>query len=382
MSSPRVVTPLVILLTLFLQATAQDPAEPCDPDVCKLPDCFCSGIKIPGNLSLSSTPQIVMISFDAAVTVPAFSLFEELFDGRLKNPNGCNISATFFVSHEFTNYCHVQTLYHQRHEIADNSISRRLPISWWAEATEEEQKEEIGGMREILRKWGNVQVDDVTGYRVPYIQVGGNTEFKVLKDLSFLYESSMPTQAYIEPPMWPYTLEYQSTQDCVIPPCPTDSFPGLWEVPLVDYIDKKGILCNFVVSCTPPSTVEEVFDLFNSNFNRHYTTNKAPFFMLLEEEWLANSTYYEGTVSFLKKLASMSDVWVITVSQAIAWIRSPTTLENIEDFAPWKCDSQAPPDCYPANCRLCNFPAQGHVMSTCAPSCPPHYPWVGNPDGN
>lgn len=221
MSSPRVVSPLVILLTLFLQATAEDPAEPCDPDVCKLPDCFCSGIKIPGNLSVSSTPQIVMISFDAAVTVPAFSLYEELFDGRLKNPNGCNISATFFVSHEFTNYCHVQTLYHQRHEIADNSISRRLPISWWAEATEEEQKEEIGGMREILRKWGNVQVDDVTGYRVPYIQVGGNTEFKVLKDLSFLYESSMPTQAYIEPPMWPYTLEYQSTQDCVIPPCPT-----------------------------------------------------------------------------------------------------------------------------------------------------------------
>lgn len=92
--------------------------------------------------------------------------------------------------------------------------------------------------------------------------------------------------------------------------------------------------------------------------------------------------FVTGTVSFLKKLASMSDVWVITVSQAIAWIRSPTTLENIEDFAPWKCDSQAPPDCYPANCRLCNFPAQGHVMSTCAPSCPPHYPWVGNPDGN
>lgn len=146
---------------------------------------------------------------------------EELFNGRLKNPNGCNISATFFVSHEYTNYCMLQTLYHQRHEIADNSISRRLPQTWWATATEEEQEQEIGGMREILRKWGNVQVEDIMGYRAPYIQVGGNTEFRALRNLGFLYESSMPTQVFRDPPLWPYTLDYQSIQDCVIEPCPT-----------------------------------------------------------------------------------------------------------------------------------------------------------------
>ena len=162
-----------------------------------------------------------MISFDAALVDNAFPLYEELFNGRLKNPNGCNISATFFVSHEYTNYCMLQTLYHQRHEIADNSISRRLPPTWWATATEEEQEQEIGGMREILRKWGNVQVEDIMGYRAPYIQVGGNTEFRALRNLGFLYESSMPTQVFRDPPLWPYTLDYQSIQDCVIEPCPT-----------------------------------------------------------------------------------------------------------------------------------------------------------------
>ena len=80
--------------------------------------------------------------------------------------------------------------------------------------------EEIGGMREILRKWGNVKEEDVKGYRAPYIQVGGNTEFKVLRDLGFLYESSMPTRI-IDEPLWPYTLDYRSTQECVIQPCPT-----------------------------------------------------------------------------------------------------------------------------------------------------------------
>ncbi|PFX27403.1 hypothetical protein AWC38_SpisGene7912 [Stylophora pistillata] len=106
--------------------------------------------------------------------------------------------------------------------------------------------------------------------------------------------------------------------------------------------------------------------------------------MLLEEQWLANSTYYKGTVSFLKKLASMSDVWIVTVSQALEWIQSPTSLRIIEDFAPWKCDSQPPADCPPGSCKTCYYPqAKGSpVMKTCAPSCPPNYPWVGNPDGN
>ena len=222
MSPVRLAASFALALSLLsLTAVQGDPAKPCDPDLCKIPDCFCSGTKIPGNLSVSSIPQIVFVTSDAAINSAAFFDYEKLFDGTLKNPNGCNISGTFFVSHQYTNYCDVQTLYSQRHEIADNSISRRLPISWWANATEEQQKEEIGGMREILRKWGNVKSEDVKGYRVPYIQVGGNTEFKVLRELGFLYESSMPTQMYTEPPLWPYTLDYRSTQDCEIPPCPT-----------------------------------------------------------------------------------------------------------------------------------------------------------------
>ena len=74
----------------------------------------------------------------------------------------------------------------------------------------------------------------------------------------------------------------------------SDSFPELWEVPLVDYNSKDGRLCNIIDSCTPPDTAQEAFELFDSNFERHYTTNRAPFFMLLEDQWLANSTYFEG----------------------------------------------------------------------------------------
>jgi len=74
----------------------------------------------------------------------------------------------------------------------------------------------------------------------------------------------------------------------------SDSFPELWEVPLVDYRSKDGRLCNFISSCTPPNTAQEAFELFDSNFERHYMTNRAPFFMLLDGQWLQNSTYFEG----------------------------------------------------------------------------------------
>ena len=230
MSSLRIGALFSFTLTLSLTSQSVvcgDPAKPCNPDICKLPDCFCSGTEIPGNLPASSIPQIVFISFDGAFNNDLYDPddLKDFFndDGlkTLKNPNGCNISVTFFLSHFYTNYCAVQDLYSQRHEIAVNSISRRLPKSWWANATVKEQTQEIGGMRRLLQKMAHVKAEDVKGYRAPYMQVGGNTEFKVLKDLGFLYESSMPTRNFIDQPLWPYTLDYRSTQGCEIQPCPT-----------------------------------------------------------------------------------------------------------------------------------------------------------------
>ena len=209
-------------VSLLLSAVHGDPAKPCDSNLCKLPDCFCSGTDIPGNLSVKSIPQIVMITFDTAVQSQAYSYAEEIFSAGIKNPNRCDISGTFFVSHQYTNYRDVMALRHERHEIADNTISasQQAP-SWWASANKSQWSDEIVGMKEILEKWGNIEIGEVKGFRAPEIQVGGNAEFGALHDAGFLYESSMPTQNFIDPPMWPYTLDYLSTQDCEIIPCPT-----------------------------------------------------------------------------------------------------------------------------------------------------------------
>ena len=56
--------------------------------------------------------------------------------------------------------------------------------------------------------------------------------FKMLYDMNFTYDSSMPVYENT-PPSWPYTLDYKIFHDCMIPPCPTKSYPGVWEVPMV-----------------------------------------------------------------------------------------------------------------------------------------------------
>lgn len=49
--------------------------------------------------------------------------------------------------------------------------------------------------------------------------------FKMLYDSNFTYDSSMPVYEN-RPPSFPYTLDYKLFHDCMIPPCPTKSYPG------------------------------------------------------------------------------------------------------------------------------------------------------------
>lgn len=61
--------------------------------------------------------------------------------------------------------------------------------------------------------------------RAPFLSIGGNKMFKSLYDTNFTYDSSMPVYEN-KPPSWPYTLDYKIFHDCMIPPCPTRSYPG------------------------------------------------------------------------------------------------------------------------------------------------------------
>lgn len=76
-----------------------------------------------GGIPVVQTPQIVLLTFDDAVNDLNKPLYSDLFENGRKNPNGCPISATFYVSHEWTDYSQVQNLYADGHEMASHTVS-------------------------------------------------------------------------------------------------------------------------------------------------------------------------------------------------------------------------------------------------------------------
>lgn len=132
---------------------------------------------------------------------------------------------------------------------------------------------EIAGQREILAAYGGVKLSDVRGMRAPFLSVGGNKMYKMLYDSNFTYDSSMPVYEN-RPPSWPYTLDYKIFHDCMIPPCPTRSYPGVWQVPMVMWQDLNGGRCSMGDACSNPSDAEGVTKMIMKNFERHYSTNR------------------------------------------------------------------------------------------------------------
>ena len=146
-------------------------ATRCDPTKCQLPTCFCSrdGRKPPGNLDPSQIPQFIVLTFDDAVNGKTAPDYKELFESdKYKNPNGCPIKATFFVSHEWTNYDEVQWIARGGHELASNSIShgnlQGSSATKWLN--------EMDGMRRVMAKFGNVPEEEIVGIRAPQLASG------------------------------------------------------------------------------------------------------------------------------------------------------------------------------------------------------------------
>ncbi|CRK87678.1 CLUMA_CG001471, isoform A [Clunio marinus] len=357
---------------LYPQPTPDKTAAKCRKDVCQLPDCYCGGKDIPADMPVEQVPQIVLLTFDDSVNDLNKQLYQDLFERGRVNPNGCPISATFYVSHEWTDYSQVQNLYSDGHEMASHTVSHsfgeQFSLKKWAR--------EIAGQREILSAYGGVKQADIRGMRAPFLSIGGNKMFKMLHDFNFTYDSSMPVYEN-RPPSWPYTLDYRIFHDCMIPPCPTKSYPGVWEVPMVMWQDLNGGRCSMGDACSNPADADGVYKMIMKNFERHYTTNRAPFGLYYHAAWFTQPHHKEGFINFLDAINEMRDVYIVTNWQALQWVRDPTPMSRINSFQPFQCNYQdRPKRCN--NAKVCNLWHKSGVryMRTCQP-CPEIYPWTG-----
>lgn len=127
-------------------------------------------------------------------------------------------------------------------------------------------------------------MEDLRGMRVPFLRVGWNRQFLMMKEFGFVYDSSM-VAPFSNPPLWPYTLDYKMPHACTgnNQHCPSRSYPGVWEM-VMNQLEAGDYYCGMV--CNQFYTFNEILlengqihskyenKLFRLTVARHISTAK------------------------------------------------------------------------------------------------------------
>jgi len=377
-------------------------APACDKDICQLPDCFCSedGTEVPGDLCPENdrcvrVPQMVTVTFDDAINNNNIDLYAEIFNKQRRNANGCDIKATFFVSHKYTNYSAVQNMHRLGHEIAAHSITHKDDEGFWTEASVDDWAKEMAGSRLIIDKFANITDNSVVGLRAPYLRVGGNNQFTMMEEQSFLYDSSI-TAPLQNPPLWPYTMYFKMPHRCHgnLQNCPTRSH-AVWEMVMNELdrredptLDEDLPGCAMIDSCSNILDGDQFYNFLTHNFYRHFDQNRAPLGLFFHAAWLKNNPdFLDAFLYWIDEVIdNHPEAYFITMTQVIQWIQNPVSVEAAPNYAPWqeKCSPGPRENCLVANsCKLSTpeLPGESLRMHTCI-RCPNSYPWLNDPTGN
>jgi len=334
---------------------------------------------------MENKPQIVLLTFDDAVSKLHFKEYTEKILDFGNNPNGCPIGATFFLTHMYTDYEVTHEVWRRRSEIALHSFTHKTGTEYWKTMNQTWWEYEMSDLRKAISHFANIPKEDIYGMRAPFLQIGGDNMFQMLQDKGIEYDCSMPTRT----PFFPYSLDYHSTQKCEVAPCPDECHPGVWAVPMNDWIDSEGNPCAMFDACpVRPKTKEEALALMRTNFKATYEGNRTPFGMFTHIAILqGNPFFWEAYQEFVTQdLLTKDDVYLITIHQLLDWMRAAVNADEAKTFKPWM--TQCEP--HEKNCitddPACELVHQGEYvnmtmyMSVCG-DCPKKYPWFRNPLG-
>lgn len=119
--------------------------------------------------------------------------------------------------------------------------------SYWRSANETLLEAEFKGQKIILNKFANIPSKKIRGVRTPQLQLNGDASIQAYVKSELDYDSSWPSLPAF--PLFPYTLDYKSTQGCLLgAKCPTSSFKGFWVLPIID-LNGHNKECNALATC-------------------------------------------------------------------------------------------------------------------------------------
>lgn len=335
---------------------------------CYLPDCLCDTTNIPINITgihrIDEIPQLIILTFDDDnLDIVSYELYKKLLEG-FKNPlTKCPIKATYFISDSKndTSYCLIRNLYENGNEIALSTLINQCPHTYCSNDPNFEAwsfknwTEQILKMRERLNKYSSIPLSHLNGFRAPQLEPASNLHYRIIKAHKFLYDSSLILNNENELFVWPFTLDYR-LKNPLNNNGPSESFNGLWELPLNNYIDKDGNTCLKLWEghCKYEKTPNGIAKFLRTNFLNAFYKNRAPLVLNFLSDWLKQETIvkekifsgksrlnrtYEiehvtynnlnGILQFINETLTYHDnVFFVTASEAIEWMqRLPYLLE-------------------------------------------------------
>lgn len=133
--------------------------------------------------------------------------------------------------------------------LSSATLSHAPSVSYWKAASVETLLQEFSDERDLIAYFAQINKEDIKGVRMPLFQLSGNNSFEMMRRAGLYYDCSMPSQHFTDPGMWPYSLDYASTQDCTLGDCPVASIPGVWVAPMLSWTDLEGYHCSMVDAC-------------------------------------------------------------------------------------------------------------------------------------
>ena len=154
--------------------------QPCLTNVnCRLPNCHCDSdvisIDIKNKYRIDQLPQLVVLTIDDhELDYKSYQVYKRLLE-NFRNPNGCPIKATFFISdtNNKTSYCLIRNLYENGHEIAQSTLSYECPHSFCNSIPTFEPwdfkywTKQVLSMKNKLQNFAAIPVSKLNGFRAP-----------------------------------------------------------------------------------------------------------------------------------------------------------------------------------------------------------------------
>ena len=130
-------------------------------------------------------------------------------------------------------------------------------------------------------------------------------------------------------------------------------------------LDEQVSGCTMLDSCADIRNEDSLYNVLTHNFIRlfskyqcfsspdiqycrHYEQNRAPLGLYLHAAWFVKSPEMMDALLFWldEVLRSYDDVYIVSMSQVLAWMQSPTSSNQAVQFPPWlsKCSSLDTPD--------------------------------------